>query len=61
MAYLLTFFLFSFSEKGNGRLGSANIPKSVVYGVPYPIQVPLPSVRVVTLVAGGMQVLYPQS
>lgn len=45
----------SHSEKSNGRLGRGSLPKTVVYGVPYPIEVKLPGVRVVSLVAGGMQ------
>jgi len=44
------------SEKSNGRLGLQNIPRSVVAGVPYPVQVRIPGVRVVSLVAGGMYV-----
>ena len=45
-------------EKSNGRLGLSQIPKSIIQGVPYPVQVRLPGVRVVNIVAGGMWVLF---
>jgi len=44
------------SEKANGRLGLSHIPRSVVQGAPYPMQVRLPGVRVISLIAGGMSV-----
>ncbi|KAF8906226.1 hypothetical protein CPB84DRAFT_426868 [Gymnopilus junonius] len=46
--------VFVWGEKTNGRLGLSNVPKSAIPGVPYPMQVSLPGVRVVSLVAGGM-------
>ncbi|KDR80661.1 hypothetical protein GALMADRAFT_241020 [Galerina marginata CBS 339.88] len=46
--------VFVWGEKTHGRLGLPNVPKSVVPGLPYPMQVPLPNVRIVSLVAGGM-------
>ncbi|PPQ78400.1 hypothetical protein CVT25_011623 [Psilocybe cyanescens] len=46
--------VFVWGEKANGRLGLPNAPRSVVPGIPYPTQVPLPGVRIVNLVAGGM-------
>ena len=48
-------FTSNFSDKGNGRLGHSNFPNSRG-GVPFPTQVRLPSVQVVSLVAGGMYV-----
>ncbi|KIM44654.1 hypothetical protein M413DRAFT_442608 [Hebeloma cylindrosporum] len=42
------------NEKANGRLGLSHIPRSVAQGVPYPMQVRLPGVRIVSLMAGGM-------
>ena len=42
-------------EKSVGRLGLADTPKtSVRDGVPYPIRLDIPGVRIVSLVAGGM-------
>ncbi|KAF8202318.1 regulator of chromosome condensation 1/beta-lactamase-inhibitor protein II [Pholiota molesta] len=46
--------VFVWGEKANGRLGLQHIPKAVVPGVPYPIQLEFQGVRVVSLVAGGM-------
>lgn len=48
------FLMIFCREKSNGRLGLSQIPKSIIQGVPYPVQVRLPGVRVVNLVAGGM-------
>jgi len=46
------------SEKSNGRLGHPDPPNSTRQGVPFPIELPLPGVRVVSLVAGGMYVKF---
>ena len=46
-----------YREKANGRLGHSNFPNSTA-GVPFPTQVRLPSVQVVSLVAGGMYVSF---
>lgn len=42
------------SEKTNGRLGLNKIPKTNVGDVPFPVQLRIPNVHVVSLVAGGM-------
>ncbi|KAF8966329.1 regulator of chromosome condensation 1/beta-lactamase-inhibitor protein II [Flammula alnicola] len=42
------------SEKANGRLGLPHVPRSVAQGVPYPMQLRFPGIRIVGLVAGGM-------
>jgi hypothetical protein len=52
---LLRPFYIKFSDKANGRLGHSNFPNSRA-GAPFPTQVRLPSVQVVSLVAGGMYV-----
>ncbi|KAI0730903.1 RCC1/BLIP-II [Earliella scabrosa] len=47
--------LYVWGEKSVGRLGLADTPKtSVRDGVPYPIRLDIPGVRIVSLVAGGM-------
>ncbi|KAF9525324.1 regulator of chromosome condensation 1/beta-lactamase-inhibitor protein II [Crepidotus variabilis] len=46
--------VFAWGDKGNGRLGVDRMPKTVINGAPYPIQVKIPGVRIVSLVAGGM-------
>ncbi|KAF9482577.1 RCC1/BLIP-II [Pholiota conissans] len=46
--------VFVWGEKANGRLGLPHVPKSVVPGVPYPIQLRFQGIRIVNLVAGGM-------
>ena len=43
-------------EKTSGRLGLEKIPQSSAAGVPYPVQLRMPGVRIVNLVAGGMYV-----
>ena len=48
--------LMLFSEKANGRLANSDFPRSRALGVPFPTQVRLPGVRIVSLVAGGMYV-----
>ncbi|KAI0630525.1 RCC1/BLIP-II [Trametes polyzona] len=47
--------LYVWGEKSAGRLGLAEVPKtSIRDGVPYPVQLDIPGVRIVSLVAGGM-------
>ena len=48
---------YNHSEKSKSRLGTTQIPKtSVRDGVPYPIRLDIPGVRIVSLVPGGMYV-----
>lgn len=43
------------SEKSQSRLGLVDTPKTAVRdGVPYPVRLDIPGVRIVSLVAGGM-------
>ena len=45
-------------EKSQGRLGTLKLPETHVYnGVPYPMRLDIPGVRVVSLAAGGMYVV----
>lgn len=44
-------------EKTKGRLGLETTPHSSAAGVPYPVQLRMPGIRIVNLVAGGMYVL----
>ncbi|KAI1796783.1 RCC1/BLIP-II [Ganoderma leucocontextum] len=47
--------VYVWGEKSQGRLGLANPPRSNVRdGVPYPVRLQIPGVRIVSLVAGGM-------
>ncbi|RPD64104.1 RCC1/BLIP-II [Lentinus tigrinus ALCF2SS1-7] len=47
--------VYVWGEKSQGRLGTFDFPKTNVRdGVPYPIRLDIPGVRVVSLVAGGM-------
>ncbi|KAJ3510836.1 hypothetical protein NLJ89_g4452 [Agrocybe chaxingu] len=46
--------VFVWGERANGRLGIESLPRSFSGGIPYPIEVKLPGIRVVSLVAGGM-------
>src|ERR1700722_478961 len=50
----LIFGEISFSEKSKGRLGNKKLPKSIVPDVPSPMELHIPGVRIVSLVAGGM-------
>src|ERR1700722_700919 len=50
----LIFGKISFSEKSKGRLGNKKLPKSIVPDVPSPMELHIPGVRIVSLVAGGM-------
>jgi SCF-associated factor 1 len=43
-----------FSETNDGRLGLVKFPKSHIHGVPFPTQLRIPGVRIVSMVAGGM-------
>ena len=46
-------------EKSQGRLGLASAPRSNVRdGVPYPVRLQIPGIRIVSLVDGGMYVFY---
>jgi hypothetical protein len=45
------------SEKSNGRLGLSKIPKTIMSDVPFPVELDIPNVHVVSLVAGGMYVI----
>lgn len=58
LSFAKALFTPKFSEKTNGRLGRSDydLPKSIISGVPYPIEVPLPGIRVVSLIAGGTYV-----
>jgi len=42
------------SERSKGRLGRLDFPGEFRGGVPYPVEVKIPSARIVRLVAGGM-------
>ena len=45
-------------EKSQDRLGTLKLPETHVYnGVPYPMRLDIPGVRVVSLAAGGMYVV----
>ena len=45
-------------EKSQGRLGTLDLPRTNVRdGVPYPIRLDIPGVRVVSLIAGGTYVV----
>ncbi|CDO70141.1 hypothetical protein BN946_scf184783.g25 [Trametes cinnabarina] len=47
--------VYVWGEKSQGRLGLSDPPKSSVRdGVPYPVRLNIPGVRIVSLVAGGM-------
>ena len=47
-----------YREKSQGRLGTLDFPRTNVRdGVPYPIRLDIPGVRVVSLAAGGMYVV----
>ncbi|OBZ73495.1 hypothetical protein A0H81_06153 [Grifola frondosa] len=47
--------LYVWGERSHGRLGLDNPPRTVVRdGVPYPVQLNIPGVRIVNIVAGGM-------
>ncbi|KAG6821200.1 hypothetical protein H0H93_004020 [Arthromyces matolae] len=48
--------VYVWGEKAQGRLGLSNFPRTGMRdgGVPFPIQLHIPGVRVVSLVAGGM-------
>jgi SCF-associated factor 1 len=46
---------FDFSNKDHGRLGLSHMPQIGVKDcVPFPVELHLPGVRVVSIVAGGM-------
>ncbi|KAI8985750.1 RCC1/BLIP-II [Trametes punicea] len=48
-------YLYVWGEKSQSRLGLSDPPKtSVRDGVPYPVRLDIPGVRIVSLVAGGM-------
>ena len=40
--------------RGNGRLGLQSLPEVRGPGIPFPIEVKIPGVRIVSLTAGGM-------
>ncbi|KAJ7623151.1 regulator of chromosome condensation 1/beta-lactamase-inhibitor protein II [Roridomyces roridus] len=47
--------VFVWGQNTNGRLGLARFPKGLTgVGVPFPVQLRIPSVRVVKIVSGGM-------
>ncbi|KAI9060932.1 RCC1/BLIP-II [Trametes sanguinea] len=47
--------VYVWGEKSQGRLGLSDPPKSSIRdGVPYPVRLNIPGVRIVSLVAGGM-------
>jgi SCF-associated factor 1 len=46
---------FIFSNKDHGRLGLSTLPRlGVKDGVPFPVELYFPGIRVVSIVAGGM-------
>ena len=53
-------YLFEiYREKSQGRLGLANPPRSNVRdGVPFPARLRIPGVRIVSLAAAGMYVVF---
>jgi len=46
--------IFVWGDRGSGRLGVIDAPRSMGGGVPYPIEVKIPGKRIVSLAAGGM-------
>ena len=48
-----------FRDKDRGQLGLSQFPKTTFSDVPFPVELHLPGVRVVSLVAGWMSVQIP--
>ena len=46
------------SQNDHGRLGLTKPPKTTLRDVPFPSRLRIPDVRIVSLVAGGMFVLF---
>lgn len=46
--------VYVWGERSHGRLGLSRFPKSAMHDVPFPTQLRIPGVRIVSLVAGGM-------
>ncbi|KAF5378889.1 hypothetical protein D9615_006986 [Tricholomella constricta] len=46
--------VYVWGEKSHGRLGLSKYPKSIMRAVPFPVQLHIPGVRIVSLIAGGM-------
>lgn len=46
--------VFVWGTRGNGRLGLQSLPEVRGPGIPFPIEVKIPGVRIVSLTAGGM-------
>ncbi|EAU90514.2 hypothetical protein CC1G_00898 [Coprinopsis cinerea okayama7 len=46
--------VFVWGEAANGRLGTAELPRASTNGVPFPFELKIPNVRIVSIVAGGM-------
>ena len=42
------------SERSHGRLGMTKLPRSIVPDMPFPAELRIPGVRIVSLIAGGM-------
>jgi len=51
--------LVPFRDKGKGRLGSPRFPKTTLGDVPFPVELRLPGVRVVSLAASMESVQVP--
>ena len=51
-----TSLIYSFREKDKGRLGLPHFPKTTLSDVPFPVELHLPGVRVVSLAVSGMSV-----
>jgi SCF-associated factor 1 len=51
-----TSLISSFREKDKGRLGLPHFPKTTLSDVPFPVELHLPGVRVVSLAASGLSV-----
>ena len=51
-----TLLAYSFREKSDGRLGLPHFPKTSLSDVPFPVELHLPNVRVISLAVSGMSV-----
>ena len=58
-APMRTPLLYLFREKDKGRLGLPYFPKTGLSDVPFPVELHLPGVRVVSLAVSGMSVYVP--